>query len=133
VEWQFAQERYRGLLGIAGYEYEGDIRINRHVNPIGFPNGNYQELRLSGFNERDSDLIYTSIVVDMIDDENQRFTRGHNGSVAYPQDRVGGYSIQQIEHGLLGASTWNEWRNNMINRHENPTEGNLNELFANWY
>jgi len=34
---------------------------------------------------------------------------------------------------VLGASTWNEWRNNMISRHENPTERNLNELFANWY
>jgi hypothetical protein len=88
---------------------------------------------LSGFTNWPNDLIYTSIVVDMIDDENQRFTRGHSGSIAYPQDRVGGYTIQQIEEGLLGATTWNEWRNSMINRHDNPSEGNLNELFANWY
>jgi hypothetical protein len=123
VEWQFAQERYRGLLGIVGYEYGTGTRDG----------GNYQKLMLSGFTNWPNDLIYTSIVVDMIDDENQRFTRGHSGSIAYPQDRVGGYTIQQIEEGLLGATTWNEWRNSMINRHDNPSEGNLNELFANWY
>jgi hypothetical protein len=39
----------------------------------------------------------------------------------------------KIKNLVPGASAWNEWRNNMINRHENPTEGNLNELFANWY
>lgn len=69
----------------------------------------------------------------MIDNENQRFTRGHNGSIAFPQDRVSGYSILQIEQGLRGATSWNEWRNNMINRHNNPTEGSINELFSNWY
>lgn len=127
VEWQFAQERYRNLFGIAGYEYEGTL-----INGI-WINGNYQEQRLAGFTTRPNDLIYTSIVVDMIDNENQRFTRGHNGSIAFPQDRVSGYSILQIEQGLRGATSWNEWRNNMINRHNNPTEGSINELFSNWY
>lgn len=134
VEWQFAQARYRNLLGIAGYEYEDDKRINRHVfPPDGRSNGNYQEQRLAGFNERANDLIYSSIVVDMIDNENQRFTRGHGGSVAYPVDNVAGYTIQQIEQGLRGVSSWSAWRESMKQRHNNPTEENINELFNNWY
>ncbi len=120
VEWQFAQERYRSLFGVANYEYE-----NNFVRD-GVRNGNYQAQTITRF------PIYTSIVVDMIDSENQRFTTGR-GSTDIPLDNVNGYTIQQIEQGLRGAATWNMWRDNMISRHENATEEFLNELFANWY
>jgi hypothetical protein len=126
VEWQFAQQRYRNLLAVPGYNYENDVFINR------LPNDNFQEQRLVASDARPNDLVYTSIVVDMIDNENQRLTRG-GGNVAYPQDRVSGYTILQVEQGLRGATSWNQWRNNMIDRHNNPTEGFINELFANWY
>ncbi len=51
----------------------------------------------------------------------------------FPQDRVSGYTIAQIEQGLRGARSWDQWRDNMIIRHSNATENRLNELFANWY
>lgn len=111
VEWQFTQYRYRNFIGFDSFEH----------------NKNFQDQTIA------SERSYTSIVVDMIDFENQRFTRGHNGNVAYPLDNVIGYHILKIEQGLRGARTWNEWRNNMITRHDNFTEGYINELFANWH
>ncbi|MBC6425339.1 MAG: hypothetical protein GDA51_02470 [Ekhidna sp.] len=118
VEWQFAQQRYKNLYGNAGYKYESDISINS------LSNGNYQAQTISG------KPIYTSIVVDMIDDENQRITKG---GTQYPMDRVSGYTIQQIEAGLRGATSWNGWRDNMRSRHSNSTKNFLNELFGNWH
>ena len=110
VEWQFAVERYRNLFGRTNYNYLAD---------------NYQNQTIGG------DPIYTSIVVDMIDDVNQRVL--FRGDLQFPLDRVSGYSILQIEQGLRGAVSWAAWRNNIIRIHENSTENNLNELFANWY
>jgi hypothetical protein len=122
VEWQFAMHRYRTTFSQPRYEYEENLE-----------NGNYQEQMLRGFNRNANDLIYTSIVVDLIDDDNQRFTRGHGGSPAFPQDQVAGYTILEVQEGMRGAISWNRWRNNMINIHNNPTEGFVNELFDNWY
>ncbi len=118
VEWQFAQQRYRNRFGIENYEYGTGTTDG----------GNYQELEIA------EDFIYTSIVVDIIDNENQRFSRNHNGNVAFPNDRVFGYTIKQVEQGLKGARSWNQWRDNMINRHNNnSSEEFINELFANWH
>ena len=44
-----------------------------------------------------------------------------------------GYSIKQIEDGLKGRSSWNGWCEGMRDKHDNPTEGNLNQLFTNWF
>ncbi|WP_299313097.1 hypothetical protein [uncultured Aquimarina sp.] len=115
VEWSFAQERYRNLFGIANYNYN---------------NGN-QNRRLEGFTNRPNDLLYTSLVMDLIDNNNQRATNGN--SLAFPLDRVSGYSIRQIEQALKGSTSWNQWRNNMISLHNNATENRVNELFGNWY
>ena len=127
VEWQFAMERYRNTFNLTGYEYYSDVWIR------GFSNGNYQAQRLLGFNQFDWELTYTSIVVDMIDNDNQRNTRGHGGSAAYPQDQVAGYTISQIEQSLKGSGTWQIWRNQMISKHNNATKGFVGELFTNWY
>ena len=108
VEWQFAGERYRNRFGNSNYKYKYNYQ--------------YQTIK--------EKPIYTSIVVDMIDDENQRIT---NRSIAYPLDRVSGYTIQQIEAGLRGATSWNGWRDNMRNKHNNSTKNFLSELFGNWY
>ena len=121
VEWQFAMGRYRNHFRMANYEYES----------------NEQDEKIAPFNARDNDLIYTSIVVDMIDNCNQRdacnrFSTANNTN-QFPQDRVSGYTIRQVEQGLRGARSWNAWRNNMRDRYHNGTEGFLNELFANWY
>lgn len=112
VEWRFAQERYRNTLRIPNYEYTE----------------NYQNYRIPGRN------IYTSLVVDLIDNENQRNTRGHAGNTDFPLDRVSGYSIQQIERALTGAESWNSWRDRIIRIDpNNPTRNRVNELFGNWH
>ncbi len=46
-------------------------------------------------------------------------------------DRVSGYTIRQLEDALLGADTWNEWRDN-ISRYNNSTAENLTALFNAW-
>jgi hypothetical protein len=66
----------------------------------------------------------------MIDSENQRMIYG---SEAFPEDQVAGYTIQQVERSLKGATSWNAWRDNLINQHQNASEESLNELFSNWY
>ncbi|MDE0471349.1 MAG: hypothetical protein OXH57_05360, partial [Ekhidna sp.] len=109
VEWQFAMERYRNKFGNSDYRYDE----------------NYQDQTIKG------KPIYTSIVVDMIDNEDQRSE--YNGDTAYPSDRVSGYTIQQIEAGLKGATSWNGWRDNMRNKHNNSTKNFINELFGNWH
>ena len=40
--------------------------------------------------------------------------------------------IKKLSVALIGASSWNEWRDNIRNRYDNPTEINLDELFNNW-
>jgi len=115
VEWSFAQERYRNLLGIVNYNYSNS---NQHK-------------RLEGFTNRPNDLLYTSLVMDLIDNNNQRATNAN--SLAFPQDRVTGYSMKQIEQALKGSTSWNQWRNNIISLHNNLTENRVNELFGNWY
>jgi hypothetical protein len=121
VEWQFAQERYKNLFGISNFTYKG----------------NYQHLFISPYNLDANHLIYTSIVVDMIDNCNQRIDNcnllGTNTRFKSPQDRVNGYTILEIERGLKGSRTWNEWRNNMIDLHTNNSEVFVYELFSNWY
>ncbi len=65
---------------------------------------------------------YTGIVQDMIDGIG-------TGDHAY--DQVSGYTIRQLEDALLGAKTWNEWRDN-ISRYNNSTSENLTALFNHW-
>lgn len=108
VEVTFVLHRYR-------------IRFNR-------PNYNYK----SEINLQDQRIIdesyYTSAGYDMIDDINQRNEYG----LAYPIDRVQGYTIKQLEGALVGAKSWNQWRDNIKNRYNNTTENYLDELFNNW-
>ena len=82
--------------------------------------------------DKDFYSTYTPIVVDLIDEENQRNTRGHNGSADWPIDRVNGYTISQIETSFKKSKTWTEWRTNLFNDHTNSTENSLQELFDNW-
>ena len=121
VEWQFAMARYRDRFGDSDYRYEN----------------NMQRKKIAPFGTGDYHLVYTSIVVDMIDNCSQRDPcnpfRTTGNARQFPQDRVSGYTIRQIEQGLRGARSWNAWRDNMRTRHNNRTENRINELFANWY
>lgn len=69
----------------------------------------------------------------MIDDLNQRAARGNNDS--FPDDRVTGYTIQQIENALYGnggVSLFSNWKHNLINMFDNPTEEFVDALFRSW-
>ncbi|RAJ12162.1 hypothetical protein [Olleya aquimaris] len=112
VEIAFALERYTNVFNVAGYEYLY---------------GNFQNLMIQDQNH------YTSGGWDMIDDINQRTDPDFgNGDLDFPADNVSGYSITQLENALFTANSWWKWRDNIINMYDNPTEGNLFELFANW-
>ena len=64
----------------------------------------------------------------MIDDEDQSDSYGY----LCPKDRVQGYSILQLEQALKHARSWEEWRDNIKEDYDNPTEKYVDELFANW-
>jgi|GEM_PF-3360761 len=53
-------------------------------------------------------------------------------TVLYPFDKVEGYTMQQIENALVGAFTWEQWKNNILNMYENETEIYLEALFDRW-
>lgn len=112
VEWRFAIERYRNLYGNFDYSYDT----------------NYQHRTIQG------EPIYTSIVVDMIDDCDQRVNKcgTYKVSTYKPKDQVSGYTILQIEQGLSGVRSWNAWRDQIKALHNNSTEVWLDELFGNW-
>lgn len=75
-------------------------------------------------------IHYTSAGWDMMDNTNQRTTPNFNSLL--PQDRVSGYTITQLQSALIGARSWNQWRDNIKNKYYNSTEQHLDELFANW-
>lgn len=66
----------------------------------------------------------------MIDDYNQRI-RNINGYL-YPVDKVSGYTLKQLQDALVGARSWSQWRDNIKNKYDNPTEMYIDELFNNW-
>jgi hypothetical protein len=103
-------DRYKTKFGLSSYSvYKHDALNNLQFQTIA---GN---------------RYYTSAGYDMIDNYNQRV----NGSI-YPIDRVNGYTINQLEQALIGARTWWQWRDNIKNKYNNPTEIYLDELFNNW-
>ena len=50
----------------------------------------------------------------------------------YTDDRVSGYTLPQLEDALKNNTSWEAWRNAIREMYDNPTEGYLNELFANY-
>ncbi len=126
VEWWFAINKYRTLSGNPNWGY------NNSINPNSLLITNYQERRTDA-SRSENDLIYTSIVVDLIDNFNQQVE--WNDSQNRPNDQVSGYTIQQIEEALYtdgGISLFSNWENHLRILFENPTEGFLDELFDSW-
>ena len=105
----FAQERYENKFGIVGYQYRRNLQL--------------QTIQ--------SHPVYTSLVVDLIENENQFLTRFTSFPGVLPTDNVYGYTITEVENGLRGVRSWDAWRDNMRNI-PNSTSGNIDELFANW-
>ncbi len=68
---------------------------------------------------------YTPIVIDMMDDFNQGVT-----DTTFPNDRVSGYTLGQLENALPKAGSWWEWRKRIRDKYTNSTEGaELDYLF----
>ncbi len=44
----------------------------------------------------------------MMDFENQRVDSRNN--LRFTQDRVNGYTINQLEEAMINATSWNEWK-----------------------
>jgi len=117
VEWVFAMERYTN-------------QFNTHVANYNYQDGN-QRRRIPPFNESEDEIIYNSLVIDLIDDINQRFIREDS---ELPLDRVSGFEISEIESALRGADSWNQWKFNtsLINQ-RNSFSLEVYELFENWF
>ena len=105
---------HKGIANSSGY-YSCDGRFRRDANySIDWERYHFalQDGWLNG-------ATYTGVVVDMIDPI--------GGT-----DQVTGYTIRQIEDALNGKTTWNSWRDNIINTIENDKEENLATLFDRW-
>ncbi|PCJ97093.1 MAG: hypothetical protein COA50_05495 [Flavobacteriaceae bacterium] len=68
---------------------------------------------------------YTPIVIDLVDDYNQNYRI----SDIYPIDRVKGYKLKQIQTSLNNSRGPHRWKESLIEKHYNSTEGFVNELF----
>jgi len=109
VEHFIVRERYENFYNVQNFNYT---------------NGrNYLQFQTIAQNN-----FYTSCGIDMMDNFNQRIEYDWR----FPIDRVNGYTINQLENALSNATTWNTWRDNLINNEANNTEQFLDELFANW-
>lgn len=110
VEIAMTLQRYKNQFGIVNYSYYKNGYVNYQYQTI-FENNHY-----------------TSAGYDMTDNFNQRSVYG----VAYPNDRVSGYTLKQLQDALVDARSWWQWRDNIKNKYDNPTEIYLDELFNNW-
>lgn len=84
---------------------------------------------------------YRNVVMDLIDNSSEisYYDRAlysgnyNNFGFGAPKDQVEGYSILQIQNAMIhNATTWNEWKNNIINNYNNGTEQHVETLFNHW-
>jgi hypothetical protein len=109
VEILFALNRYRDMFNQPDYEYYFKNRQDLPIN---------------------SQPFYTSLGYDLIDTINQRIDITPTYSGLYPQDRVSGYTIKQIENSLKNTNSWGEWKEHV--KEQNPNNQYIDELFNNW-
>ena len=94
------------------------------------PHGDFQSISFNTYTApapNGYESKYTALVIDLMDNINQRALWGINR----PVDNVSGYTIAQIETAMKGAKTLEKWRDNLRDKYDNPTENNLDELFNN--
>jgi hypothetical protein len=71
-------------------------------------------------------------VIDLVNDFDQR---AFIGDPSRPLDRANGYTIKQIEDALYrngGVSLFTNWKHNLLEMFDNPTEQFVDECFNNW-
>lgn len=120
------QNRNRRLLETWPTTVEIMMTLDRYRTKFGNPDYQYK------WNKQSLTILdenhYTSGGFDMIDDFNQSVIFDNR----FPVDRVNGYTLKQLEQSLIGARHWSQWRDNVKNKYDNPTEQFVDELFNNW-
>lgn len=116
VETVVTNDRYLEL----NPNYRATVRFN-NTRPTDLYNSRKQNEVIA----RGSKEEYTPIVIDLVDDFNQRAEI----RVAVPMDRVRGYTLRQIQTSLENARGPHGWKENLIRDHFNATEGFVEELF----
>ncbi|MEW2920036.1 hypothetical protein AB1A65_01115 [Muricauda sp. ANG21] len=117
VETEVTNNRYRELN--SNYRATGSIGNN-------FPLNLYKSDKQNREIKHGSNYEYTPIVIDLIDDFNQRV---EFNNPARPVDRVKGYTLKQIQSSLHGTRGPHSWKQRLKSQHNNPTEGYVDELF----
>jgi len=129
VEWWFTINKYRTLSNNMAWGTYGGY--SSHFANFQYVTIDNSRRYSNGAVIRDD--IYTSLVIDLIDDFNQRDAVGTD--LSRPLDRVSGYTINQIESALYnnsGVALFSNWKHNLLNMFDNPTESFLHEYFNNW-
>ncbi|OQB29530.1 MAG: hypothetical protein BWY08_01845 [Bacteroidetes bacterium ADurb.Bin174] len=75
----------------------------------------------------DLERKYTPIVIDLMDTTNQSVMYGD--TTQYANDKVSGYTLQQIENAIKKVKTLNGLKNNLKSMYDNPSEEHLDKLF----
>ncbi len=113
VETLMTLERYRVRYNITNYTVYQNLNSNLQ---------NYQNRSIAANNH------YTSGIYDMTDNFNQR--RFGN---EFPNDRVEGFTIKELENALPNSAYWNAYRDRIKTMYPNKnTIQFVDELFANW-
>jgi hypothetical protein len=94
-------------------------------------NEDWQSVSLSYMKDPDDgEQKYTPLVIDPIDDINQRDLFW--GNTDYPIDNVKGHSIKQIENALKEQLELQTWRNNLNSIYDISPDADVDELFLNY-
>lgn len=99
--------------------------LNRFTNDDRRLYNSRRQDQIVGNAKDDKKHRYTPIVIDLVDDFNQRQRIRYDK----PIDRVKGYSLRQIQQSLNNARGPHTWKENLIKDHFNPTERYVEELF----
>lgn len=75
---------------------------------------------------------YTAIVIDLIDNDDQRSLFGF-GNTDFPVDSVSGYSVRTIENALFQKTTMEAWRDQLkTTKPVGVTDAQVDQLFSNF-
>ena len=118
VETKVTNDRYLGLS--ANYIATGSIRNYR---PLNLFNSNKQNKVI----RHGSNYEYTPIVIDLLDDFNQREKLNRR---ELPIDRVRGYTLRQIQTSLNRSRGPHTWKERLKHQHNNVTQKYIDELFG---
>lgn len=73
----------------------------------------------------------SSFYASYVDDELSGWTGVNSANKSY-YDHVDGYDIVDVENAVVGAKTWAEWQNNLLNNYSHADENYVSNAFAFW-